>query len=518
MPGSRRGFNRLRASHVARSGLWPRGWNRRFLQFWKARPPEVRIKFVSESGIEHEVIFNSKPFGIEFQPNVPLTITRVMELGPANALGVRPGWKIKAINGKSLHSLEFQDVHDMLKRSSEHLPSESFADDTVQARRREQPALSEMIESFVKGGGPAHSNTAEGIRVGAILPDSVLPDSDAGGTDAWMVWLDQDGSQRGGALVLMPQEIRVPGACVFFIHGGAFEGGCSHDQATVALCSRLAQKTGVAVVCPDHLLSGPGRPFQAQQILEQLENDILWLLEYDPVTKNKRTSPAKIILAGDSSGGTQAMSLLLRLAQHQNSELLAAIRGCATISPWLDLSCGSPTYVSNAFAKEGLTGDVMFRDPAGQNRAVFRDCAVTYVGSEEELANPDFSPYWLSRGSLSEQHSLALKRLQEAQVPIWACIGAAETLSGEVLDFVARLEEELAIEVWLHEGAFHVWPLFNSSQPFQSKEVALSNLERFVRKSMEDKSFDLMDLVRGSKSSAALKGIHYYVDEWQASK
>lgn len=477
----------------------------------------MRIKFVCELGMEHEVIFNSKPFGIEFQPNVPLTITRVMELGPASALGVRPGWKATAINGKSLHSLEFKDVHDMLKRASEHLPSESFADDTVQTRRKEQPALSEMIESFVRGGGPADSNTAEGIRVGAILPNSVVPDSYSGGTEAWMVWLDHDGSQRGGALVIMPQENRMPGACIFFIHGGAFEGGSSHDQSTVALCSRLAKHTGAAVVCPDHLLSGSGRPFQAQQILEQLENDILWLLEYDPVTKDKRSSPAKILLAGDSSGGTQAMSLLIRLAEHEKPEVLSAIRGCATISPWLDLSCGSPTYVSNAFAKEGLTGDVMFRDPAGQNRAVFRDCAMTYVGSEEELTNPSFSPYWLSKGSLSEQHSMALKRLQEAQVPVWACIGAAETLSGEVLDFAARLEKELPLEVWLHEGVFHVWPLFNSSQPFQTKEVALSNLEEFVRKAMEDKSFDLMDLVRG-KSSAARRGIHYFIDEWQASR
>eukprot|EP00438_Fugacium_kawagutii_P035619 Skav231849 [mRNA] locus=scaffold2215:398655:401722:- [translate_table: standard] len=122
----------------------------------------------------------------------------------------------------------------------------------------------------------------------------------------------------------------------------------------------------------------------------------------------------------------QAFSLLLSTLS--DSELKKSIRGLALLSPWLDLTCGSHTYVSNAFAAEANTGDLAFREHADENRAGFKGMGLTYTGSAKLLKDCLFSPYWLSR-----EESDLLQQLQASQVPTWICTGASETLAGEAL-------------------------------------------------------------------------------------
>ncbi|CAK9098196.1 Arylacetamide deacetylase [Durusdinium trenchii] len=194
---------------------------------------------------------------------------------------------------------------------------------------------------------------------------------------------------------------------IFFVHGGGFEWGGPREDGYDSLCSRLASGSGQIVVCCDHPLSGDRRPYKAPEILaalmKGLENPLVagprlrWVSRFDPVALERRTAPASLLLAGDSAGANQALSLLLQILSDDSLERELNIRGLvflvvwgrvllfsaaqlrsevtkleALISPWLDLSCGSHTYVSNAFAAEAHTGDVAFRAHADENRAGFK--------------------------------------------------------------------------------------------------------------------------------------------------
>ncbi|CAK9038775.1 unnamed protein product [Durusdinium trenchii] len=179
---------------------------------------------------------------------------------------------------------------------------------------------------------------------------------------------------------------------IFFVHGGGFEWGGPREDGYDSLCSRLASGSGQIVVCCDHPLSGDRRPYKAPEILAALMKGLRWVSRFDPVALERRTAPASLLLAGDSAGANQALSLLLQILSDDSLERELNIRGLvflvvwgrvllfsaaqlrseALISPWLDLSCGSHTYVSNAFAAEAHTGDVAFRAHADENRAGFK--------------------------------------------------------------------------------------------------------------------------------------------------
>jgi len=378
------------------------------------------------------------------------------------------------------------------------------------------------------------------------LPDDLLPNPGFEAETPWVVWSEPahegnaegSGNYRGGAIFFYPRcgegqrqalNASTPltalgNTCVLYIHGGAFEGGSSHSSSAVHLCSRLAVETGTVVICPDHLLSGHGRPFEAPVIVNQLVQDLLWLVRNDPLTKEARNTsaggPPKLVLLGDSSGATQAFSVLIQIAR-DHPDVLECIRGVAMLSPWLDLSCGSHTYVSNAYECGSDSGDVMFREPADENRATFRQCATTYLGSEDLLQDWLYSPYWLARSLSSGSSSgsticnrdvngrkAVLARLMKAQVRLWMCIGAAESLAGETLDLAQRLRGKLPVEAWLHEGAFHVWMLFNASRPFASREAAMRNLANFTRRALGTGDVDI------SLTQDLYAGINYYIDEW----
>jgi len=232
--------------------------------------------------------------------------------------------------------------------------------------------------------------------------------------------------------------------------------------------------------------------------MDSLVRSLRWLVRFDPVSQQPRTGAfkPKVIIAGDSAGGSQALSLLLLILA--DSELLEVTKGVLLISPWLDLACGSHTYVSNTFCSETLNGDIAFRHSPDENRAAFKKGGLTYVGSEALLQDCRYSPYNLARGGE------LLERLAATKVPIWMCMGGAETLSGEVLDFTQRLKDKISIEMWLHEAMFHDWIMYTSDHPFPSKDKAMRNIFDFIGRIC----------CAGDGLPVLNPGIHYYIDEW----
>jgi acetyl esterase/lipase len=374
-------------------------------------------------------------------------------------------------------------------------------------RARDKKVVADHLDRILEGNDSLHEGIfASGVTVQKIEPQEPKEEWEPG-QNAWNKWVDEKkGVTRGGAHVYAPEEGWRPDVCALFIHGGAFECYSPDTGGYDQFASRIAAEMEMIVVCPDHPLSGEGRSHKAKAIIASLVEDALALIQYHPIPDKEtgffkaREKLANVIILGDSSGATQATSVLLEIARTHDS-YLENVKGIGLLSPWWDLSCGGPTYISNAFSEDTHTGDVPFRDPPDENRASFRSYASRYLGSDDLMQDVVYSPYWLCRESLSEDDAALLAKLAKARVPVWACIGAAETLMGEVLDFAQRLQGKFPIEIWLHDAMFHDWPLYTSGDGFPSKEKAFENLRDFMNRASES-AFEEKPLIQ------------YYIDPW----
>mmetsp|Transcript_136057 Transcript_136057/g.236414 ORF Transcript_136057/g.236414 Transcript_136057/m.236414 type:complete len:139 (-) Transcript_136057:199-615(-) len=60
------------------------------------------IVFVDNNGNDMMVKFTKAPAGMAFDNKLPIVITKVVQGGHAEALGVRPGFRMKSISGKTM--------------------------------------------------------------------------------------------------------------------------------------------------------------------------------------------------------------------------------------------------------------------------------------------------------------------------------------------------------------------------------------------------------------------------------
>jgi monoterpene epsilon-lactone hydrolase len=116
---------------------------------------------------------------------------------------------------------------------------------------------------------------------------------------------------------------RTPGAGnIVYLHGGGYVLGSPRTHRSIT--GRLAREAGMTVVVPSYRLA-PEHPHPAA--LEDAR------AVFDALVRGG-TSPAHIVLAGDSAGGGLALALCLALRAAQ----VAQPAGLALISPWCDLS------------------------------------------------------------------------------------------------------------------------------------------------------------------------------------
>jgi acetyl esterase/lipase len=123
-----------------------------------------------------------------------------------------------------------------------------------------------------------------------------------------------------------------PGTVLFFVHGGGFVSGSPATHAKLA--GHLASAMGARALvvgyglAPEHV-----HPQQLDEVTAAYE----WLL-------GQGVAPGRIAVAGDSCGAWLALSLALR-ARRRGLGMPAAL---LLISPWVDLSQGGASYLSNA--------------------------------------------------------------------------------------------------------------------------------------------------------------------------
>ncbi|MCX7974217.1 MAG: alpha/beta hydrolase [Candidatus Aminicenantes bacterium] len=204
---------------------------------------------------------------------------------------------------------------------------------------------------------------------------------------------------------------------IFYLHGGAFVSGSSLTHRHLVL--RLAKEAVASALVINYRLA-PEFPFPAP--LEDCFRAYRWLLE-------KEYQSARLAIAGDSAGGNLAVALTQKLIK-EGYPLPACL---ILFSPWVDLSCSSPSY------EERSRRDPMISRPLALERAKW------YAGSKT-LNNPEISPLF---GDFTNFP------------PLLIFIGSEEVLYDEALA-LAQKAIAAGVEVQLLEwrGMFHVWPYF----------------------------------------------------------
>lgn len=144
-----------------------------------------------------------------------------------------------------------------------------------------------------------------------------------------------------GEFIAAPHAARV----IIHLHGGAFFAGSTRTHR--AFASHLAVRANAGVFLPNYRLA-PEHPWPAA-----LQDSLaIWDL-----VRQQGYEPERIVLSGDSAGGTHALNLALAL--RDNGETGPA--GMVLVSPFLDLRLSNPSVRALARKDPMLTAHTLKR-------------------------------------------------------------------------------------------------------------------------------------------------------------
>lgn len=211
-----------------------------------------------------------------------------------------------------------------------------------------------------------------------------------------------------------------PGAgdgVLVYLHGGGYGGGSARSHSEMA--ARLARAAGVRAVLPEYRLA-PEHSFPAA-----LDDA---LAAYRAVLEEMGGDSRSIVVAGDSAGGGLAVALCVAL--RDAGEPLP--RALALLSPWLDLTCTSPSW------------DARFKDDPVLDHSL-REAAERYLEGADPR-DPLCSPLFADHTGLP---------------PTLVLVGTHEILYDDAVTF-AELAAQAGVKVELEIGheLVHVWPIF----------------------------------------------------------
>jgi len=227
-----------------------------------------------------------------------------------------------------------------------------------------------------------------------------------------------------------------PGRTLLYLHGGAYVSGSPATHRGIAVAfSRMAR---AAVLLPDYRLA-PEHPYPAA--LDDVLATYRWLLDATG------QDPARLAVAGDSSGGGLALALVQAL--RDAGEPLPA--GVALLSPWADLTASGDSIRSKSDADPWLDGPWIA--PFG-----------TLYGGER-VAEPGASPVFGDFTGLP---------------PMLVHAGSEEVLLDDARRVVARARAAgVDASLGVHEGLWHVFQAFSG---LPEARQSLRELAGFVRR------------------------------------
>ena len=263
-----------------------------------------------------------------------------------------------------------------------------------------------------------------GEALSPLVTDGLAPRfvTDAELAGARGAWLEPPGS--GDAVLL-------------YFHGGGFTFGSLRTHGE--LIGALARAARARTLALEYRLS-PEHP--APAAIEDA------LAAYRAL---RAQGTRRIVLAGDSAGGT--LVLLLMMALRDAGEPLPAA-GVA-ICPWVDLTCSGASFHANAAF-----------DFVGEEQC--RMAAASFLAGADPR-RPDLSPAF---GDLS------------GLPPLLVQAGEAEVLVDQVREFAARaLVAGAELELSVYPDMVHVWHMMRAGTP--DAQRAIDEVGAFVRRHLD---------------------------------
>jgi epsilon-lactone hydrolase len=256
------------------------------------------------------------------------------------------------------------------------------------------------------------------LRTDGLVPAFVRIESESSAIDA--AWLEPPAAN---------------GAVMLYFHGGGFAFGSLRTHGE--LIGALARAAGARTLAPEYRLA-PEHP--APAALEDALAAYRHLLA--------QGIPAqRIVLAGDSAGGTLVLCALLAL-RDAGEPLPAA--GVA-LSPWVDLECSGASFQTNA------AFDFVAEEHC-------RLAAASYLAGGDPR-RPELSPLFAELAGLP---------------PLLVHAGEAEVLVDQVRAFAARAEAAgVGVRLDVYRDMVHVWHMMRSATP--EAQRAIEEIGAFVR-------------------------------------
>ncbi|MGE0306113.1 MAG: alpha/beta hydrolase fold domain-containing protein [Acidimicrobiia bacterium] len=221
---------------------------------------------------------------------------------------------------------------------------------------------------------------------------------------------------------------------IVYLHGGGYRLGS--PKGSTPFATRLAAATGAEVVVPTYRLA-PEHPFPAGL------TDVVAV--YDALLDSRA---AGIVAAGDSAGGGLAAALAAACIASGVQTPIALV----LLSPWLDLTCESPTFASRAETEK------LFPLTSAQQAA---EMYLQGHDPRDPLASPLFAPL-------------------EQFPPTLAYAATDEALVNDTITLASGLGRgRVDATMSLQTGTFHAWPSITPDDP--RSITTLEEIGRFVR-------------------------------------
>lgn len=235
--------------------------------------------------------------------------------------------------------------------------------------------------------------------------------------------------------VLVP-DVVASNRVIVYVHGGSFIGGSR--KAWRGFCASLAHASSCKVILPEIRLA-PEYPFPAA--LDDMKLVIKALYTEDP----------NIILAGDASGASIALSVVLSLKEVARNKIC----GLLLFSPWLDFSDEAPIYHQKKLHDELLNPDSM------------RRTGNMYTYSSN-LSNPHVSPQFMQPSML------------EGFPHIYIQMGEKEIIINETKSFCMLLRSAhipYTLDVW--QDMMHMFQF--ADEFLEESHLAIDKVGKFIR-------------------------------------
>ena len=216
---------------------------------------------------------------------------------------------------------------------------------------------------------------------------------------------------------------------ILYLHGGSFIAGSLKSHRSLAAHIGKVSETPVLLI--DYRLA-PENPFPAA-----LEDAIL---AYKWLINKKQINPEKVIIAGDSAGGTLTLSTLIKL----RDEGLPLPAAGICLSPCTDLAITGESIKTKVDEEIMLTEFEMVE-------------AVKLYMKDEDREHPVASPFYADLTGLP---------------PLMFQTGTAELLLDDTVRFAEKAKKhgvQITVDLW--EDMFHVFQIFGNLMPESKKAL-----------------------------------------------